>query len=74
MIHVYEEFPFLTSIGMVELDIAREIHRDVSSQVAVMTEIEQLDVEGVVVAFASDLHRVLFTLEIEFLLREAEAC
>ena len=25
MIHVYEEFPFLTSIGMVELDIAREI-------------------------------------------------
>ena len=74
MIHVYAEFPFLTSLGMGELDIAREIHRDVGSQVAVVTEIEQLDFEGVVVAFASDFHRILFPLEFELLLREAEAC
>ena len=74
MIHVDEEFPFLTSIGIVELNIAREIHRDVGSQVAVVTEIEQLDFEGVVVAFASDFHRILFPLEFELLLREAEAC
>ena len=54
VVHVDEKLSLFASFRVCKLDFAREIHRYICSQIPVMTEIVEMDIERVVVAFTAD--------------------